>query len=229
MRKMLLHVIQGVLFSIWLLPTTPPPTVAASAPTLTARATGVGLFARQDAETDRIATLEEGELLIPLAEAIGTQTWYMVRTQKGLVGWVRATDINTDHQGKDLFREKEGSSSTWSARTADGRAFNGTWNVAPNSTPKAASGGWTLSDASGATVMRGSWSADKHDTGWNGVWSATLEGGKGEYSGSWSSEFPHVRNAAFRDLFAAAVKETMRGLWTGGSASGSWSIRAAKQ
>ena len=38
MRKMLLHVIQGVLFSIWLLPTTPPPTVAASAPTLTARA-----------------------------------------------------------------------------------------------------------------------------------------------------------------------------------------------
>ena len=105
----------------------------------------------------------------------------MVRTQKGLVGWVRATDINTDHQGKDLFREKEGSSSTWSARTADGRAFNGTWNVAPNSTPKAASGGWTLSDASGATVMRGSWSADKHETGWNGVWSATLEGGKGEY------------------------------------------------
>jgi hypothetical protein len=187
------------------------------------------LFARQDAETDRIATLEEGEVLIPLAEAVGVETWYMVRTKRGLIGWVRAADVVADNQAKEAFREQESGVSTWSARTADGRTFNGTWNVAPNSTKKAASGGWTLSDAAGATVMRGTWSADKHETGWNGVWRAALEGGKGEYSGSWSSEFPHVRNATFADLFTAAAKEAMRGLWTGGSASGTWSIRAAKQ
>ena len=77
--------------------------------------------------------------------------------------------------------------------------------------------------------MRGRWDADKHETGWNGVWRARLDGGKGEYNGSWSSGFPHTRNATFADLFAAAAKDAMTGLWTGGSASGSWSIRAAQR
>jgi hypothetical protein len=40
----------------------------AATPTLTARETGVALYARQDAETDRIATLEKGEPLFPMAE-----------------------------------------------------------------------------------------------------------------------------------------------------------------
>lgn len=202
---------------------------AGAPPTLTARETGVALYAQQDAETDRIATLEKGEALVPMVEAIGIETWYMVRTKQGLIGWVRATDVIADSQTKEAFREKESGSSTWSARSADGRTFSGTWNVAPSSGQRSAAGGWTLSAAGGATVMRGSWSADKHETGWNGVWRATVDGGKGEYSGSWSSEFPHMRNATFVDLFAAAAKEAMRGLWTGGSASGSWSIRAAKQ
>jgi hypothetical protein len=210
----------------------PVPATAVSAadapPALTARETGVALYAQQDAETDRIATLEKGEVLLPIAEAVGRETWYMVRTKQGLIGWVRAADVVADKQAKEAFKEKESGSSTWSARSADGRAFNGTWNVAPNSTQRSASGGWTLSDAAGGTVMRGSWSADKHDTGWNGVWRAVVEGGQGEYTGSWSAELPHVRNAAFSDLFAAAAKEAMRGLWTGGSASGSWSIRSAK-
>ena len=229
MCRAIVQSIYSVLFSIALVFAAPSPAPAASAPALTSRATGVPLFARQDAETDRIATLEEGEVLIPLAEAVGVETWYMVRTKRGLIGWVRAADVVADNQAKEAFREQESGLSTWSARTADGRTFNGTWNVAPNSTKKAASGGWTLSDAGGATVMRGTWSADKHETGWNGVWRAALEGGKGEHSGSWSSEFPHIRNATFADLFTAAAKEAMRGLWTGGSASGTWSIRAAKQ
>lgn len=201
---------------------------AAAAPELTARATGVGLYAQQDTESNRIATLEEGESLFPMLEAIGRETWYMVRTKGGLTGWVRAADVVASSQTRDAFKEKESGTSTWTARSADGRAFNGTWNVAPDSTQRSASGGWTLSDAAGATVMRGGWSADKHETGWNGVWRAMIEGGKGEYSGSWSAEFPHARNATFADLFAAAAKEAMRGLWTGGSASGSWSIRYVK-
>jgi hypothetical protein len=212
-----------------LLQPTLPADGAGAPPALTARETGVALYGRQDAETERIATLEKGETLVPLVEAVGIETWYMVRTKRGLTGWVRAADVVADSQAKEAFKEKESGSSTWSARSADGRTFNGTWNVAPNSSSRSASGGWTLSNAGGATVMRGSWSADKHETGWNGVWRATVEGNKGEYNGSWSSEFPHVRNASFADLFAAAAKEAMRGLWTGGNASGSWSIRAAKQ
>jgi hypothetical protein len=195
---------------------------------LTARATGVALYAQQDAETERIATLEEGETLFPMVEAVGREVWYMVRTQRGLIGWVRGIDVVVSAQTREAFKEQE-TTSTWSARSADGRTFNGTWSVAPNSTQGAANGGWTLSDATGATVLRGGWSAEKHETGWNGVWRAALEGGQEEYKGSWSSEFPHMRNATFADLFVAAAKGALRGLWTGGSASGSWLIRAAKQ
>lgn len=229
MRRLLLRLISCVLFSILaLFHPTSPAGGAGAPPSLTARATGVALYAQQDAETERIATLEEGETLFPMVEAVGREIWYMVRTKRGLIGWVRAADVVASTETREAFKEKE-STSTWSARSADGRTFNGTWNVAPNSSQRSASGGWTLSDAGGATVMRGSWSADKHETGWNGVWRAAVEGGKGEYNGSWSSEFPHVRNATFVDLFTAAAKEALRGLWTGGSASGSWSIRAAKR
>jgi hypothetical protein len=160
--------------------------------------------------------------------AVGRETWYMVRTKQGLIGWVRASDVIADTPTKEAFKEQEIGTSTWAARSADGRTFNGTWNVAPGSSQRSASGGWTLSDTNGTTIMRGTWSADRHETGWNGVWRATVEGGKGEFTGSWSAEFPYVRNSAFSDLFAAAAKEAIRGLWTGDSASGSWSIRAAK-
>jgi hypothetical protein len=206
----------------------PPADGAGAPPALTARATGVALYAQQDAETERIATLEEGETLFPMVEAVGREVWYMVRTKRGLVGWVRGIDVVVSTETREAFKEQD-TTSTWSARSADGRTFNGTWSVAPDSTPRSAKGGWTLSDATGATVLRGGWSADKHETGWNGVWRAAMEGGTQEFNGSWSSEFPHMRNATFADLFAAAAKGALRGLWTGGSASGSWLIRAAKQ
>jgi hypothetical protein len=200
---------------------------AESPPTLAARATGVALYGRQDAETERIATLEEGETLFPLVEAVGTESWYMVRTRRGLIGWIRAADVIASSQTREAFRERE-TTSTWSARSADGRSFTGTWSVAPSSNARSAEGGWTLSDGKGATILRGSWSADKHETGWNGVWRATFDGGTSEFNGSWSAELPHMRSVAFGELFAAAAKDAIRGLWTGGSASGSWSVRYVK-
>jgi hypothetical protein len=207
----------------------PPETDGADSPlVLTARESGVALYAQQDEETDRIATLEKGEMLFPIAESVGRGIWYMVRTKQGTVGWVRGSDVVVSNQAKEAFREKESGSSTWAARTGDGRAFNGTWSVAPNSSPSAASGGWTLSDGSGATVMRGTWTAEKHATGWNGVWRASVEGRQEEHKGSWSAEFPHVRNPRFAELFEAAAKDAIRGLWTGGNDSGSWAIRVYK-
>lgn len=218
------------LFSIIVLLTASGPSYAADAPpALIVRATGVALYAQQDAETNRIGTLEKDEVLTPMVEAIGREVWYMVRTKQGLVGWVRGADVVVSNQTREAFKEKDSDTSTWAARTADGRTFRGTWSVAPNSTGRSASGAWTLSDASGATVMRGSWSADKHNTGWNGIWRAQVEGREGERSGSWSAELPHVRNAPFSELFAAAAREAIRGLWTGGNQSGSWSIRSAKK
>jgi len=197
---------------------------ADTAPALTARESGVAVYSRQDAESERVATLEKGEALTPIAESIGTETWYMVRARQNIIGWMRAADVVVSNP----FTEKTVSSSTWEARTAGGRIFSGTWSLAANSTPQNASGGWTLSDAKGTTVVRGAWSAEKHATGWNGTWQATVEGRGGEHNGSWSAEFPHVRNAKFTELFEAAAKQAISGLWTGGSESGSWSIRVVK-
>ncbi|HKY08119.1 MAG TPA: hypothetical protein VJQ55_07760 [Candidatus Binatia bacterium] len=226
MKKLPITFLVGALALLVFFLAAPSVESAGAPPALTARATGVALYARQDADTERIATLEEGEVLFPMAEAIGTETWYMVRTKRGLIGWIRGVDVVASSETREAFKEREGTS-TWSARSAEGRTFNGTWSVSPSSNHHSASGGWTLSDGKGTTIMRGTWSADKHDTGWNGIWRAALEGGKGEHSGSWSSEFPHTRNATFADFFAAAAKDALRGLWTGGSTSGSWSIRAA--
>jgi len=201
---------------------------ADSPPVLTARESGVALYAQQDEETDRISTLQKGETLFPIAESVGRGIWYMVRTKQGVIGWVRGSDVEVSNQAKESFREKEGGSSTWAAQTGDGKTFNGTWSVAPSSSNSAANGAWTLSDGSGATIMRGTWSAEKHSTGWNGVWRASVEGRQGTFTGSWSSELSHMRNPRFAELFEAAAKEAVRGLWTGGNDSGGWTIRTYK-
>ena len=217
------------LFLTWLLLAAAAPARAAEpAPVLTARETGVALYARQDAETERIGTLAKGDTLFPIAESVGGEIWYMVRTNQGLVGWVRGADVIVSGEAKDSFKEKATGASTWSARTAGGRTFNGTWSLTPDSTKQTASGAWTLSSANGATTMRGTWSADKHSTGWNGVWRASMEGGQEEFTGSWSVELPHVRDARFAELFEAAAKAAISGLWTGARDSGTWSIRVVK-
>jgi len=201
---------------------------ADSSPLLTARESGVALYAQQDEETDRIATLEKGEALFPIAESVGRGIWYMVRTKQGVIGWVRAIDVEVSSQAKDTFKEKETSSSSWAARTEDGRTFVGTFSVAPNPTARAARGFWTLKDANGATVMSGGWSAEMHSTGWNGTWRANVDGRPGDFRGSWSVDPGPSKKVNFAELFEAAVKDAVRGLWTGAGESGGWTIRTFK-
>lgn len=190
------------------------------------RESGAYLYSRQYIESDRIATLQKGDTLIPLAEAVGTATWYMVRTQQGLFGWVRAADVDVSDQFKEAIRKEE--VSTWTARSGRGRMYEGTWTVGADATATSASGTWTLRDDTGTTVLRGTWSAEKFSTGWNGVWRATADDRQTEYTGSWSADFPHTRGVRFSELFEGAARAMIRGVWTGGAQSGSWSIRAVK-
>src|SRR4029077_2842774 len=81
---------------------------------LTVRESGAALYSQQEVESDKITTLQKGETLILLAEAVGRQTWYMVQTQQGLSGWVRAADVSGAEQLRVTFNEK--TLSTWSAR-----------------------------------------------------------------------------------------------------------------
>src|SRR5215475_892222 len=124
---------------------------------LTVREAGGALYAQQDAESDQIATLQKGQLLTPLAEAVGQQTWYMVKTPQGLVGWVRATDVSPGDQLKQAFKEQSQRSS-WSARNTSGRTFEGSWTVEPAPSTDKASGTWTLGEGLDKTVLRGTWS-----------------------------------------------------------------------
>lgn len=195
---------------------------------LTVRDVGVYLYSQQDIESPRIATLQKGEALTAVAEAVGTETWYMVRTRQGVVGWVRGSDVTASDQTKETFKEQNASASTWSASESGGRTFAGTWTAATDSAATAASGTWTLQDSSGKTILRGTWTAEKFSTGWNGVWRALVEGRQAEYTGSWSADFADSKNARLADLFRAAAANSVRGIWTGGKASGIWSIRTAK-
>jgi hypothetical protein len=58
------------------------------------------------------------------------------------------------------------------------------------------------------------------------VWHAHSRESKVEYSGSWSADLPHDA-PPFNELFEAAARNAVRGVWTGGSQAGTWSIRAA--
>jgi hypothetical protein len=194
-------------------------------PVLTVGESGAYLYGRQDDESEKIARLEKGEELIPLAYATGTVSWYMVKTQKGVIGWVRSSDVKAGDRVQKTFREVQ--LSTWSARTSTGRAFAGTW-IGDDLSTGAASGTWTLQDGAGKTVMSGTWSASKSPKGWNGTWRALLAGQSGGYSGTWSANLRLAPNARLAELFEAAVKEVVGGSWKAGPYSGSWSIRAAK-
>ena len=60
---------------------------------LVVASTEAPLYPRQDDEAEKITRLRQGEVLVPMLQAVGSTGWYMVKTQKGLVGWVKSTDV----------------------------------------------------------------------------------------------------------------------------------------
>ena len=55
-----------------------------------------GLYPRQDEETEKLEQLSQGDALSPMVQAAGTNSWYMVKTSKGLVGWVKGSDVREE-------------------------------------------------------------------------------------------------------------------------------------
>jgi Bacterial SH3 domain len=201
---------------------------AADAPALTVGDSGAYLFASQDDKAERISKLESGEELKPLASSVGAVTWYLVKTRKGVIGWVRSSDLSASHSGKTVFAEDIlPRRSTWFAVTPRGRIFGGTWSVEA-SLSTSASGTWTLRDATDKTVLHGTWSAEKFSTGWNGVWRAVVDGQNTEYSGTWTAALGLADHDRLADLLEAAVSGAVRGVWATENYSGVWSITAAK-
>jgi hypothetical protein len=55
------------------------------------------LYPRQDDESEKIAELSQGDTLVPMGQS---NEWYMVKTQKGLVGWIKSADVRTEAEKK---------------------------------------------------------------------------------------------------------------------------------
>jgi Bacterial SH3 domain len=199
---------------------------AETAPGLTVRESAA-LYARQELDSDKITTLKKGEVLAPLAEAVGQQTWYMVKTQNGLLGWVRSVDVTGGDQLRQALKEQP-QHSIWSAQTDTGRVLEGNWTVDPAASPDKASGTWTLGENSGKVGLRGTWSAQKFSTGWSGIWRAGVQGQPQEFTGSWTADFPQGRDTSIGELFVTAARDAIRGIWSAGNDSGNWTIRAMK-
>ena len=59
-----------------------------------------GLYPRQDDESDKLGQLAQGETLIPMVQSSGGNDWYMVKTQKGVIGWVKSIDVKEEKAKK---------------------------------------------------------------------------------------------------------------------------------
>jgi len=58
------------------------------------------LYPRQDDETDQIQSLPHGERLVPMMQSTGAGAgWYLVKTKKGNIGWIKSTDVK-GHEAK---------------------------------------------------------------------------------------------------------------------------------
>jgi thiol-disulfide isomerase/thioredoxin len=61
---------------------------------LRAKAAGILVRSQQDSQSEVIGKLEAGEELIPLGKVSGAaESWYMVKTKSGMMGWVKGADV----------------------------------------------------------------------------------------------------------------------------------------
>jgi hypothetical protein len=54
------------------------------------------LYPRQDEESEKLIQLAQGDTLTPMVQSAGGSEWYMVKTQKGVVGWIRSIDVREE-------------------------------------------------------------------------------------------------------------------------------------
>jgi hypothetical protein len=207
----------------------------ATAATLRIGEHGAHLYLNKDAASEKIATLQPGEEVIPILQIVGQDAWYRVKTREGRVGWLKASEVARVEEEEEEISVNANESvvrfasgSTWSARTRDGKLFGGTWTGAIDRAKGTASGSWTLKDAAGRDILRGTWSANKLEQEWKGAWRALIVGHEGERSGTWDAAIQIPSNASLAEMFEKAVSQTVSGQWQTAGQAGSWSIIAVR-
>ncbi len=51
------------------------------------------LYPRQDDESEELEKLNAGDTLVPMMQTRGGSEWYMVKTQQGVIGWIKSSDV----------------------------------------------------------------------------------------------------------------------------------------
>jgi hypothetical protein len=74
--------------------------------TLTVITQNANLYASQDNEGKVVTTLARGEVLKPLVQGVGFATWYMVKTSKGVAGWIQGVDVASTQRTDEVFRDR---------------------------------------------------------------------------------------------------------------------------
>ncbi len=66
----------------------------------------IRLFTAPDESSPQSEALQPDEILYPVAESIGSEgsTWYLVKTQGGLIGWIKGGNSEGAKRAADLFR-----------------------------------------------------------------------------------------------------------------------------
>ncbi len=54
------------------------------------------LYPKQDDASEKLAQLPQGEILVPMLQSSVGNDWFMVKTQKGLIGWVKSVDVKEE-------------------------------------------------------------------------------------------------------------------------------------
>jgi predicted aspartyl protease len=74
---------------------------------LTVNKAQANLYVAQHDNAEVIAQLKMGDKLTPLANALGSQAWYLVQTQEGATGWIRGADVAGVENAGKVFKEAE--------------------------------------------------------------------------------------------------------------------------
>jgi hypothetical protein len=107
------------------------------------------------------------------------------------------------------------------------RQFRGEWSAqALANNTNAAVGSWTVFDEGEQIVLRGTWSAEKAATRWEGSWSARVENGP-VLSGTWGADPKSMAGKTFEDLLRQTGEKQIAGWWRGRAGQhGNWWLRA---
>jgi thiol-disulfide isomerase/thioredoxin len=65
------------------------------------KSSGVSVYGQQDSSSEAVARPSRGEKLYPLGKAsMEGESWYMVKTEQGLIGWIRRDDVEEHSDAK---------------------------------------------------------------------------------------------------------------------------------